>query len=144
MPAGLSSNPTKIAAATTAGWSHSTIGTARGTKIHAAVTTSIPVGIRSMIQGAASAPRMPPRPAAVDTRPMTAGETPSCTILRIATKNMAFTSRFASAPYAAVARKYGQPRMKRMPSATSWCGLRGGPSRRGAARSVRRRPSTTQ
>ena len=40
---------------------------------------------------------------------MTAGETPSCTIRRIATKNIAFTSRFASAPYAAVARKYGQP-----------------------------------
>ncbi len=67
----------KSAAPTTAGWFHSIIGTARGTKIHAAVTTSIPVGIRSMIQGAASAPRMPPTPAAVETRPMTAGDTPS-------------------------------------------------------------------
>ena len=84
------------------------------------MTTSIPVGIRSMIQGAAIAPRMPPTPAAVETRPMTAGETPSCTIRRIATKNIAFTSRFASAfQYAAVARKYGQRRMNRMPSTTS-------------------------
>ena len=40
---------------------------------------------------------MPPTPAAVETRPITAGETPSCTIRRIATKNIAFTSRFASA-----------------------------------------------
>ena len=89
------------------------------------------------------APRMPPTPAAVVTRPITAGETPSCTIRRIATKNIAFTSRFASAPQTASARKYGQPRMKRMPSTTSWCGLRRGPSCCGADRSVRSRPSRT-
>ena len=54
------------------GVDHHTSGSSGSTHIQATATVRTPVRVRSMMDGAASAPRMPPMPAAVDTRPICA------------------------------------------------------------------------
>ena len=130
LPAGLRSRPSPSAAATTAGWFQKTSGTSSGTKLQVATTVSPPVGIRSMIQGATTAPRMPPTPAAVSTRPICTGGKPAWISRRIATKNSALTTRLTSGDQTSSTRKNGRDQGKRRPSAMS---ARAGGAARSAA-----------
>ena len=103
---------------------------------------SRPVAVRSMIQGATTAPRMPQSPAAVSTSPIwSAGKPPSIS-RSTATKNRALTARLVSAPHTVSTRKNGRDAMNRMPSARSCAGRRGEVVV-GAERSVRTRPSSS-
>ena len=143
LPAGLRNRPSPSAAATTAGLFQNTIGSTSGTKLQATITVSQPVANRSMIHGAASAPRMPQTPAAVSTRPMWTGWKPAWISRRTATKNSALTIRLIRAAHTVSTRKNGRVRMNRRPSSSSWRGGFRGPSTEGADRSARIRPSST-
>jgi hypothetical protein len=72
LPAGLSSSRRNTEVHAAHGVDHQIRGISGSAHIHAMITVSQPVGARSMMYGAAIAPRMPPTPAAVETRPICA------------------------------------------------------------------------
>ena len=143
LPAGLKNSPTERASITTTGWFQNTSGTSSGTKLQAMRTVSQPVGTRSMIRGAAMAPRMPQAPAAVETRPMVHGANPAWISRRSAATKIALTTRLEHIPHSIRVRKNGRLHWNRKPSATSARALRRSPLRGAGERSVRSRPSST-
>ena len=143
LPAGLKNRPAERASITTAGWFQNTSGTRSGTKLQATSTVSRPVGTRSMIRGAAMAPRMPQTPAAVETSPIDQGANPAWISRRSAATKIAFTTRFEHIPHTIRVRKNGRLHWNRNPSATSARALRRSPLLGAGERSVRIRPSST-
>ena len=68
---------------------------------------SHPVGTRSMIAGAAIAPRIPETPATVETSPIWIGGKPASMRRSMATKKRALTARFVSGAQMSSTRKNG-------------------------------------
>ena len=118
-PAGLRKTPVESDTMTTTGLFQKTSGTSSGTKLHATTTVRTPVGVRSMIRGAASAPSTPHTPAAVSTRPIDHGAKPAWMSRTVAAVNSALIIRLEHMPQTINVRKNGRLHWKRNPSATS-------------------------
>src|SRR4051795_2744339 len=146
-PAGLRKTPADSEIITTTGLFQKTIGTSSGTKLQATTTVRTPVGVRSMILGAARAPSTPHTPAAVSTRPIDQGAKPAWMSRTVAAVKSALIIRLEHMPQAINVRKNARLHWKRKPSATSSRALRGTPSvsagRAAGDRSLRIRPSIT-
>ncbi len=96
LPTGLSSSRKKVLAHAVHTLDDTVSGTSGRQHIQPMSTVSRPVGIRWIRLGATIAPRIPPTPAAVETRPICAAGTPSGTIRSTTTKKIALVTRLVS------------------------------------------------